>query len=52
MSPPKRIELWYEDLPGLNTKGKPAILPKPFIDVVINYKHGQMLSTKALANFP
>ena len=49
--PGKRtIKLWYEDLPGLNTKGKPAILPKPYIDVVINYKHGQMLPTKALVD--
>src|SRR3989344_3152639 len=47
---PKRIKLWYENLPGLDKKGKPTILPKPFIDVVINYKHGQMLPTKALVD--
>lgn len=50
MSPKKTIKLWYLDLPGLDIKGKETILPKPFIDVVINYKHGPMFSVTALVD--
>ena len=44
------VRLWYEQLPGLDIKGKPSALPKPFIDVTINYKHQRMLSIKALVD--
>lgn len=46
----KTIKLWYQELPGLNKKGEKSTLPKPFIDIQVNYKHQRMIGLKALVD--
>src|SRR3989344_2613290 len=46
----KTIQLWYQELPGLNKKGEKSTLPKPFIDIQVNYRHQRMIGIRALVD--
>lgn len=49
MGSKKQITQWYQESPGIDTKGKPGIVFRPLIDIHLNYKHGQMVGLTALA---
>ncbi|MBI2327475.1 hypothetical protein HYU92_04100 [Candidatus Curtissbacteria bacterium] len=46
----KKITVWYQESPGLDTKGKPSTVLRPLVDVQVNYKHGQMIRLTALVD--
>ena len=46
----KKITVWYQESPGLDTKGKPSTVLRPLVDIQVNYKHGQMIGLTALVD--
>src|SRR3989344_4691041 len=50
MSPKKQIIQWYQESPGLDVKWRPSLVPRPLVDIHLNYKHGTMIKLTALVD--
>lgn len=50
MGSKKQITQWYQESPGLDTKGKPSTVLRPLVDIQVNYRHGQMVGLTALVD--